>query len=90
MSLLDAARRLAVGRPYDAYGGNHCVFCAGRDEVEGHYPHCPWLAMPKIINVIEIAERIARRYGHEYVEDLASDIEALVAALKDSEPFHGA
>jgi hypothetical protein len=55
MSPLDDARKLA--RP-DI--GMHCDFCTGSPE-SGHFDGCPMLALPRIVAVLEAAERVLDR-----------------------------
>lgn len=55
MSLLDDARRIQEAGPPDY--GDVCVICQAQLQ-KGHASDCPWLAMPKIINVIEAAGRV--------------------------------
>lgn len=55
MSLLDDAQRLADIDP--AGGGNFCVAC---DNWTGaHADDCPWLALPKIVQVLKDTRQLA-------------------------------
>lgn len=55
MSLLDDARRLAETEPVNSR--TRCHWCDEFTLTEPHAPGCPWLAMPKIVVVLEAAER---------------------------------
>ena len=67
MTPLEAARRIAATDPtYETYQGPHdCIFCDGtlysqQDifPITGHKDDCPWLAMPRIIAILEASETI--------------------------------
>lgn len=89
MSLIEDARRLAAQSVHEPYAGDHCVFCAGRRNVDDHLPHCPWLSMPRIVAALEAAQAVVdraffredgtyegRRIGY------TDALEALVSALR--------
>lgn len=62
MSLLDDARRLTSNAdwPFGPTPGGQmpeiCMICNGYHD---HRPDCPWLAMPRILVVLEAAEKLA-------------------------------
>lgn len=60
MSLIDDARRLHDGDPPSIRGSRSdnvrvCRNC--NSPINSHAPNCPWLSMPKIVAVLEAAER---------------------------------
>jgi hypothetical protein len=73
MSLLDDARRLAAHdlRDHDDIGGyGFCPLC---ERTEGHRPDCPWLRLPRIVAVVEAAERVVNAVDDEPVTEVALD-----------------
>ncbi len=75
MTLLDDARRLSVGPPpLEKFDGEVCHYCrhlmveivdneGNFLKPQPHHPDCPWLAMPKIVAVLEAAERMVQEVG---------------------------
>lgn len=101
MNLLDAARWMAHNRPHEI--GEACWYCNAGQPDDSYLerppkPDCPWLALPKIVAALEVAERVAAAYerrqarltgeGLSPAASLGSfgptlnEVERLVAALR--------
>lgn len=85
MSPLEAAKRLVEADPWSEHALTGQWFCAacGPGLYDAHQTDCPWLALPLVVEVLEIAQRIAERHsGGAYGEDLEDDIRALSDVFK--------
>lgn len=58
MNALDATRRLLVEMPVRGGSGGRCYYCLGDDGGAFHQSDCPWLALPRIVQALEAAQRV--------------------------------
>lgn len=72
MSLLDDARRIAAAEA-PLNGDTWCWFCNARlvgyfefVHAQPHKPECPWLSMPRIVEVLEGIENAS---GHTTIDN---------------------
>lgn len=63
-SLVEDARRLD-NAPLPTDDEGRCWFCEEIPSEEGHHGPCPWLALPRIVQALEAAERVAERFPED-------------------------